>query len=990
MRARRRPQPGLLQMTALREQVRRAIVRLAQGWLDHPQNLPILQQRNEEQSLADHLFVRALVTIYKWLLCARRGEHVAVSALGRTARADTDLQLSAEAERQVIDHLLWADVEGAKRQHKVAYDALTIEDLGHVYEGLLPLSPGIAKGPMIRVRRRDLSVVVPLAEHSDPSERDVVADGAFFLSATYGRKVASAYFTPRSLVDLLISETLGPLVETVSPPHKPSPEGVLSITVLDPAMGTGHFLLAACRFLAEALVLTWKQAGQLDEIHRVHSSPEAHAKRMVAARCIYGVDKDPTAVTLAKLSFQAELHDRNGELTSMDGRLVAGDSLLGPMFDRLSALPPERGAREDGLRSALVKKLEQALANDHDLGPFRLLASVWSGAVMSGRDLQRDYQALARAVAHGEDETSVLEGRPALKQAAFFGRGVVCYDLLFPEVFWPDRSAQNRARGGFSAVVGNPPWDAVRRNDDELFSAFDVDLRRLPGRLDKKRRMSELQKDPKIAAFAFEQRQMLKGKDRIVNELYTTHRARVRGVLAGRGKYDDYLLFAERAAALLAKDVGRAGLILPSAFYAAEGTVGLRRLYFEEMQIEQCYSFENRKRLFEIDGRCKFALVVAQSSPRSRPRSAARCAFYAHDPQEVQSGRGVLNVSPAFIAKTGGDYLTLLELRSVADEQVVEAMIAGGLTFGEARGKLGVVLGQEANMTYSARRFSPMEGALPGGGDPREPGCAQALRAKGYLPLHEGKTFHQYTDRWEARPRFAVEISAVKGKRSWARAAGHYRLAFRDIASATNERTGIFALLPPGVLCGNKAPCEREPTTRPNAASLILLALACSFPFDYALRLRVQSTVNLFLLDACPVPPAALTPPRSLFLAHSALRLSANHDGYRPLWEEQLGPRAWREKRNVYDWPALASEEDRWALRAAIDAVVAEAYGLSRAAYGHVLSTFAHTTYPNAPTRCLAAFDELAAIGLVELLKRHDPYHGVPLVGTPPEAPICL
>jgi hypothetical protein len=126
-----------------------------------------------------------------------------------------------------------------------------------------------------------------------------------------------------------------------------------------------------------------------------------------------------------------------------------------------------------------------------------------------------------------------------------------------------------------------------------------------------------------------------------------------------------------------------------------------------------------------------------------------------------------------------------------------------------------------------------------------------------------------------------------------------------------------------------------------------------------------------------------------LFFCHSAVRLSSNHSGYEPLWREQHGD-SWRELKPPFTWPALATDEERWDVRAAIDAVVADAYGLNREQYAHVLSTFSHRSYPQAPALCLAKFDELKRIGLDAFAKKYDPYWDVPLNESLPKPVIEL
>ena len=125
------------------------------------------------------------------------------------------------------------------------------------------------------------------------------------------------------------------------------------------------------------------------------------------------------------------------------------------------------------------------------------------------------------------------------------------------------------------------------------------------------------------------------------------------------------------------------------------------------------------------------------------------------------------------------------------------------------------------------------------------------------------------------------------------------------------------------------------------------------------------------------------------FLRSGALRLTANHQGYEPLWREQLGD-VWREPGSPFKWSVLSTEDERWHVRAAIDAVVTDGYGLTREQYAHVLSTFSHASYPKAPDLCLAKFDELKQIGLDAFTKKYDPYWDIPLNESLPKPVIDL
>jgi hypothetical protein len=286
------------------------------------------------------------------------------------------------------------------------------------------------------------------------------------------------------------------------------------------------------------------------------------------------------------------------------------------------------------------------------------------------------------------------------------------------------------------------------------------------------------------------------------------------------------------------------------------------------------------------------------------------------------------------------------------------------------------------------------------------------------LILHEGKTFHQYTDSWDSKPRYSVTPDDLKPM--IAEATRHYRLVFRDIARSNDERTMIAFIAPPGVVFGHTATVEKAPWARTNADALVLCALFNAFPFDWLVRQKAATHLSLYILDALPVP--RFNDAGRHFLAHAALRLSCNHAGYAALWREQLnrGARHCEKRgtchcekrsnkchcekrsdeaisRSVTPWPVLprrsAPRNDTGAgpgdrlnqpgtdiIRAQVDAVVAHAYGLDREQYDHILRSFSHRSHPDAPALCLAAFDELKARGLSKFCRQHDPFADGPLV----------
>src|SRR5262249_33633060 len=161
----------------------------------------------------------------------------------------------------------------------------------------------------------------------------------------------------------------------------------------------------------------------------------------------------------------------------------------------------------------------------------------------------------------------------------------------------------------------------------------------------------------------------------------------------------------ERNTQLLA-GTGWTGIVVPSAFHANEGATGVRRLYLERMGLKLCYSFENRRKLFEIDSRFKFALVVAQAG---KTTDVVSCGFYLHDDEWLfgeRNGREPLQYQLEFVRRTGGNYLSLIELRSNRDEEVAEKCFSNGEPFQVACGRLGIEVGRELNITDDAWRFT--------------------------------------------------------------------------------------------------------------------------------------------------------------------------------------------------------------------------------------------------------------------------------------------
>lgn len=997
---------------------------------------------------------------------------------------------------RLLDALLWTPGDGRTERERVHYGALDVEDLGRVYEALLELEPGVTTEPMCRLRRAKLEVVVPLAQGTpyranqpltapgDDPEADLdgmdeadeegdedeapkrdgrsaaggktqvlfieeIPAGRFFLRVGLGRKATGSFYTPHPFVRFLVQETLGPLLAACSPKEDPHPALILALKVLDPAMGSGHFLVEACRYLGEALYeacrLCDELAAQAEEQAAKAKGPERHSllaraaelrqrvadlpdpedelvaylpsraaegeesglsqrkaealcRRLVAVHCLYGVDKNPLAVELAKLSLWLESYAEGLPLTFLDHRLICGDSLTGPFVEHLLTYPQSGAKLDDLFAQDLTERLKGTLAAalghvrdletsvgkdvadlelkrsakeklDAALAPLKTLAAAWSGGVMLGDQCDdAGYQALAQAVADGAEPDGVLAARPRLREMVMVGGEAVAFELAFPEAFRGD----DNGRGGFDAVVGNPPWDAIQFKSKEFLAAFNLEILNAPTKRERTVVEQRLLANTAVASLFEEHQEGFERTKRANDRLFQYQKVIIDGDLAGR-QLDAFRVFMERNAQLLRRD-GFTGVVVPSAFHANAGATGVRQLYLEKMALKFCFSFENRKKLFDIDSRQKFAAVVAQNSKAGTVQF--ECGFYWHDLECLFESRNRLRYTLSAVKGMGGEYLLLFELRNPEAATIARRLSEGKKSVKSLFAKSRIRLQKQPlafDMSKDADKFFELKTYFGAQETRKDYRRFTLIEKHNSLFLTEGKTFFQYDDLWGDCPKHYVPLSSLSSLQT--ENACHFRLAMRAVASSTNERTAIFCVIGPATVVGHSVALERQPQLCASAVRLSILALGNSYCFDWLARQMMGANLTLFVLGLMPTPSLI---PFMPFLCHSSLRLSCNHDEYVPLWTEQLGDN-WREPTPRHTWPVLAGDDARWAVRAAIDAVVADAYGLDRSQYAHILSTFSHKSYPKAPDLCLASFDELKSIGLDAFIKRHDPYWDIPL-----------
>jgi hypothetical protein len=412
---------------------------------------------------------------------------------------------------------------------RINYRALDVRQIGSVYEGVMEFAVARIAGPCLGIRskaqggKKPFTTAIDLAELLELSgakrkawleqqaqtdlpakaatalkeasnEQELVAalapridrrlfeggvcpPGSLVFQPTEERRRSGSHYTPAQLTRLTVADALRPWLERHG--HRPSPEAILKLRICDPAMGSGAFLVELCRFLAELLLRAWGKnlpAELLPGGSAYGEEPLIYARRLVAQRCLYGVDKNPFAVNLARLSLWLVTLSKHLPFTFVDHALKEGDSLVGVSLGRIDEVtqeiqlglfdgPPRsllqnlaaareavfsvdsRSDADAERKQAALEEQQQASDTIRQVGDLLVAAFFQGGNAKARANLQEEK---IRELNKGISAEEIKKIRAELA-AGPKGVRPFHWELEFPEVF------QN-GRGGFDAFVGNPPF----------------------------------------------------------------------------------------------------------------------------------------------------------------------------------------------------------------------------------------------------------------------------------------------------------------------------------------------------------------------------------------------------------------------------------------------------------------------------------------------------------------------------------------------------
>ena len=828
-----------------------------------------------------------------------------------------------------IDALSFEQTPAGRRY--INYRDLGVQQLGSIYERLL--------------------------EHDLGRERDEITIRLNRLA----RKGSGSYYTPDDLVALIIKETIEPLVRSridaflakhaelaTSPlsedrrigrlkPLDPA-ENLLDLKVCDPAMGSGHFLVNLVDYLADRVITAMAEAeaavdGYLSpltaRIDNIRTTIMAKAdasgwtidedqlddrhiiRRMVLKRCVYGVDKNPMAVELAKVALWLHTFTVGAPLSFLDHHMRCGDSLFGSWV-RTGINQAEAQGGSLWLRGPITKATSAAASmqvieglTDAEIAEAHRSADIFAGVEESTAPLNTFLslvQALGWLTLRDRDDTEVLrtyfagvfgdpidialgavaivqDARGATRFAELLGQArrltteerFLNWEVAFPGVW----SAWERAglHGGFDAVIGNPPWDRMKLQQVEWFAARRGEIAMAQRASDRKRMIADLEKDNDPLA-----RDFAEASARAVTAARMARSCGEYPLLSG-GDMNLYSLFVERAMTLVKPD-GMVGLLTPSGIASDKTAARFFKGVSTEGRLKALYDFENKKVFFpDVHASFKFCVFVASPSPIDGP---ANCAFYLHNVAELNDPERCFPLTAEAFARVNPNTGTAPIFRTSRDAELTTA-IYGRLPIlvdhssGAAVKAWPVKYTTMFHMTNDSGLFrtreelEEKEGAYPVGGN------RFASPSGDWVPLYEGKmvqafdhraasvvvnpenqhrpaqpvpaTVEQHQDPdWLPDPQFWVPVSEC----GWT-AEAEWVLGFKEITAPTNVRTFIAALLPT-VGFGNKVPILKPEAT--DRAEWLLVANLNATILDFVARQKIQGqTLNLFIVEQLPVVP---------------------------------------------------------------------------------------------------------------------------------------
>lgn len=734
-----------------------------------------------------------------------------------------------------------------------------------------------------------------------------------------------------------------------------------NLSILDPACGSGAFLVAAMKTLIHVYSAVIGMIELMDDVHlkkwlhefkQSRQSLSYYIKKRIVTDNLYGVDIMEEATEIAKLRLFLALVsavdkvDELEPLPNIDFNIMAGNSLIGLMGIDATAFDTVGKSKQGNLLQALAASNYQQVLEDKN----QSIALYKKHAFIPGEEKLADGEVgthqdtrLLNLRQHIDNLNQESQGKlNVLLLNEFSQRLGIKYEEVqltgkpkkrllniddiakLKPFHWGYHFDKVLQRGGFDAVITNPPWEIFKPQAKEFFAQHNELVTK--NKMDIKafeKEQKKLLQNPEIAQAWLEYQSQFP----FVSAYYRSSASYKNQISVVNGKkagtdINLYKLFIERCFHLL-REGGECGIVVPSGIYTDLGSKQLREMLFTQTQVTGLFCFENRKIIFEgVD--CRFKFVVL-TFIRGGTTPEFPSAFMRLDVRELARfpNEESLHIDVDMVRRLSPDSLSVMEFKNKLDIQIAEKMLRFPLLGEKIDDKWNLRLTREFDMTNDSHLFH------------QQPG-------KGRIPLYEGKMIHQFTHQF-AEPRYWVDEKegrqSILGKNGIDKGQKldyqGYRLGFRDIASNTNERT-MISTITFNSFNGNKLPTtkiydEQNNCLINNPSQLCLCGILNSFIIDWILRTKVTTTLNFFYVYQLPVP--RLTSGDKYFseIVERAAKLICTTPEFDKLAQEVgLGSHK----------NGVTNETERAQIRAELDGMIAHLYGLTKEEFAYILTTF--------------------------------------------------
>lgn len=845
----------------------------------------------------------------------------------------------------------------------VDFRSLGVREFGTIYEGLLESELAVAEADLVLKKQKGELVYAPAKKGDQPN---VSAGQTYLHNRSGARKSSGSYYTKPFAVEHLLNGALEPALSDHfgrldAMDDADAAGAFFDFRVADIAMGSGHFLIGAIdhieKHMADYLAvrrlpgvrmeLAHLRAVALGELGDLRESSMIEdgqlLRRLIARRCIYGVDLNDLSVQLARLAVWIHTFVPGLPLSFLDHNLVPGNSLVGVgtldeikrEFERRSLpLFPVDAQSLLGQAAAPLRRL--ANINDatlQDIAAAREAARDAHEAIRStkalcdliaAQSISEDIRVTQFPFEDWERLAPKADGSEAVRTARqdLGSLQALHFPVAFPEVFL-------RERPGFDVTIGNPPWQEATIEAHAFWARHFPGLRALSQRLQKaERKRLQVERPDLVSLYQSE-----------VAETKRMRKALVGGAFPGMGTGDPdlYKAFCWRFWRLTGEDGGRIGVVLPRSALAAKGSTDFRKTIFNDAErVDVTTLVNNRQWVFpEVHPQYSIGLVcVKQGTPEEesiylRGPYAARPSFDA----------GVVKEPAAFYSADVRAWNDSASLPLLPNEESVAVF---------AQLRKAPRLDQNQPKQWRARPDAELHAtAQKKLMDLESEECPD-----GFWPVYKGESFDLWTPdtgtyyAW-ADPKPALKwiqskrLKAGKSRRDSAHREfplQHLRnektlpclaprVVFRDVTNRTNQRTVIACLVPPEVFITNKGPYFLWPRGIEKDQAFLLGVLS-SIPLDWYARRFVELNLNFFIINPFPIP----RPDRGSLSWQRAVNLAgrlACPDECFAQWATAVG---------VECGPLAADEKEDMIHE--LDAVVAHLYGLSESQLVHIFETF--------------------------------------------------